>query len=222
MTIVDRDGDGVKNDIDNCPAAANPGQVDSDLNGIGNTCQRDDLLHSTAAFLEAGLAGGTVTEPVGLAVTEEPDLVEKLVRIVDFRVREGLTDSADTLTENLVDGLVEAGLLPAEVGEEIVAAVLQRIDSDMDGVLNADDACPQSDLSESVEIDGCAVEGVNILGANGCTTADDVEACRSGARNHGAFVSCIAAVTNRLVAAGFVTGAEKGRIEGCAARSSFP
>ena len=34
----DRDGDGVNNDVDNCPDVANPDQADSDNDGIGNVC----------------------------------------------------------------------------------------------------------------------------------------------------------------------------------------
>ena len=36
--ISDADGDGVPDPFDNCPAAANPGQIDSDRDGVGNAC----------------------------------------------------------------------------------------------------------------------------------------------------------------------------------------
>ncbi|MEQ1761786.1 MAG: PxKF domain-containing protein [Pyrinomonadaceae bacterium] len=38
----DLDNDGVSNDIDNCPKAANPDQLDSDGDGIGDVCDADD------------------------------------------------------------------------------------------------------------------------------------------------------------------------------------
>ncbi len=40
---IDRDEDGVLDADDNCPAVANPGQADSDSDGIGNVCDPDTV-----------------------------------------------------------------------------------------------------------------------------------------------------------------------------------
>jgi hypothetical protein len=41
-SIADADGDGVKMDIDNCPAIANPDQLDTDNDTLGDACDDDD------------------------------------------------------------------------------------------------------------------------------------------------------------------------------------
>jgi len=42
VLLTDADGDGVADDVDNCPAVANADQLDSDGDGAGNACDPDD------------------------------------------------------------------------------------------------------------------------------------------------------------------------------------
>jgi len=44
--FVDTDGDGIADDVDNCPATGNPDQADSDLDGIGDVCDNCDPTDS--------------------------------------------------------------------------------------------------------------------------------------------------------------------------------
>jgi len=54
--IMDTDGDGIANADDNCPTVANPGQQDSNENGIGDACEEDaDTQNITPC--ENGFAG---------------------------------------------------------------------------------------------------------------------------------------------------------------------
>lgn len=41
-TELDQDGDGVADDADNCIAVANPGQEDTDNDGVGDACEEDE------------------------------------------------------------------------------------------------------------------------------------------------------------------------------------
>ncbi len=95
-------------------------------------------------------------------------------------------------------------------------------DRDDDGVDDADDACPDSDLSASIVIDGCDSGVENLLFEDGCTMADRIALCADEASNHGEFVSCVAHLTNEWRSARLITGQEKGRIQRCAAQASIP
>ncbi len=90
-------------------------------------------------------------------------------------------------------------------------------DSDDDGVPDDEDACPDSDLSETVIIDGCDSGVGNPLFEDGCTMADMIAECTDGAANHGQFVSCVALLTIEWRNAGLINGQEMGSIESCAA-----
>lgn len=95
-------------------------------------------------------------------------------------------------------------------------------DQDGDGTLDAVDSCPNSDLRPTVVIGGCDSGVPNTLFPGGCTIADMVAQCAAGAKNHGAFVSCVAALSNALNAQGVITGKQKGAIQKCAAQAAIP
>ena len=97
------------------------------------------------------------------------------------------------------------------------------IDNDGDGVQDADDQCPLSDLSATVLINGVNT-GIANTTANpaGCTFADLVEemidTCLEDAKNHGEFVSCVSHETNILKRAKTITGKQKGKIQSIVAK----
>jgi hypothetical protein len=66
VTVPDTDSDGVPDEWDNCLLDANPSQIDSDLDGIGNVCDCDfnnDGVCGGGDFLLFGTAFGLGTVP---------------------------------------------------------------------------------------------------------------------------------------------------------------
>jgi hypothetical protein len=95
-------------------------------------------------------------------------------------------------------------------------------DADLDGVTDGADQCLHSDLRTTVVVGSCDSGVGNTLFANGCTIADQVAGCGVGAGNHGAFVSCVAHLTNALLGAGVISGSQKDAIQGCAGGALIP
>lgn len=95
------------------------------------------------------------------------------------------------------------------------------VDSDGDGIPDDQDACPNSDLSPTVIIDGCDSAVVNTWFEDGCTISDLLQLCATAAKNHGDYVRCVSKLTNALKKDGDISGKDKGAIQSCAAKSSI-
>ena len=84
------------------------------------------------------------------------------------------------------------------------------------------DACPNSDARLTVFVGTCNTMVPNRVFANGCTMADRIAEVAAQARNHGAFVSGVAHLTNDWKRQGIINGAQKGAIQSCAGKAKLP
>jgi uncharacterized repeat protein (TIGR01451 family) len=141
----DADGDGMPDDVDNCPNTANPGQEDADGDGVGDVC--------------------------------------------------------DTCTDTDGDGYGNPGF-SANTCEP--------------------DNCPESNIEQTIIIDGCDSGVGNLLFEDGCTMSDLIFGCADGAKNHGKFVTCVSHLTNDWAKQKLISGKEKGSIKSCAAQADIP
>jgi hypothetical protein len=76
--------------------------------------------------------------------------------------------------------------------------------------------------ASNIMIDGCNTGVPNLDLTCGNSMQEAILACANGAANHGAFVSCVAHLTNTWKKAGLITGAQKDAIMECAAESDLP
>jgi len=92
-------------------------------------------------------------------------------------------------------------------------------DDDNDGVADGQDSVQFSDMSASVSTGGCDSGVANQVTSTGATFNDLIGAARVSAKNHGQFVSAVAALADGWKKAGLITGRDQGAITSCAARS---
>ena len=99
-------------------------------------------------------------------------------------------------------------------------------DADQDGVPDETDACPESDFSPTVLINGVDMGLPNTdVNPAGCTFADLINdmiaLCFEDAKNHGQFVRCVSHETNYLKRAKTITGKQKGKIQSIVAKMYY-
>jgi hypothetical protein len=107
---------------------------------------------------------------------------------------------------------------PGQIVGDIIARIASITDTDGDGVLDTEDACPTSDVRPGVIIDGCDARVVNKIFGDGCTIADLITNCADEAKNHGQFVRCVTDVSDKLRDMGAISNQQRGALQRCAAQ----
>jgi hypothetical protein len=135
-----------------------------------------------------------------------------------------LNNSSDVI-DDTVGGNGDGGFSVNDFGFGLAfdnSAKLSSSDSDGDGVSDADDLYPNSDVRPTVIIDGHDSGVENSVDPFGCTINDLIQIIAESSSNHGAFVRGVAKLTNALKKDGLISGKEKGKIQSAAAQSSLP
>jgi PA domain len=108
---------------------------------------------------------------------------------------------------------------PDDLTLELLRDVGWFADADLDGVADDADCRVQSNFAPTIVVGSENTGVANTLFSNGCTTADLIAQIREDAGNHGQFVSGVAHLTNDLMSAGLISGADKGAIQSAAAHT---
>ncbi len=188
---ADSDGDGVPDDLDNCPAVYNPDQIDTDLDGLGDLCDSDDDNdgvpdESDNCFLtpnpdQADSDGdgiGDACEPDGDedGVPDDSDNCPAVYNPEQTDTDgDGYGDACDGDDDG--DGVLDAEdncpLTPNPDQEDADADGVGDVcdlgeDTDADGVPDAEDNCPLTPNPDQEDADG---DGIG----DACDTWDDGE-----------------------------------------------
>ena len=135
----DKDGDGVVDGIDNCPSLPNPGQLDTDFDEIGNSCDEDDDNDMTPDSLDCAPLDGAV-HPEAAEVCDGKD------NNCNYIVDEGFPDTdadgwkdcvdEDDDADGVGDGLDCAPLDPTSYPGAV--ELCDAIDNDCDNSIDED------------------------------------------------------------------------------------
>ena len=107
---------------------------------------------------------------------------------------------------------------PATTTTSLLPTTTQDNDTDSDGVPDAEDNCPESNLDETIIIGKCDSGVINQRFEDGCTMSDLIAGCSIGVRNHIKNIRCVAHLTNEWKAEGLISGEQKGAIQRCVAK----
>ncbi|SDR66197.1 thrombospondin type 3 repeat-containing protein [Christiangramia echinicola] len=205
----DSDGDGVNDDVDNCPNTANSDQADNDSDGMGDVCDADDDddgildVNDNCPFTDNPGQKDNDGDGMGDACDDDDD-------------DDGVLDANDncpfTANTNQEDFDVDG------LGDVCDA------DDDNDGCLDGDDSIPFSNIEATVVIDGCDSDVDNrVTSTCGLTMSDMIDNLEAGIyKNHGEFVRMVSSLTRSWVKDGLISKLEKDAIMSCAGSANIP
>lgn len=130
VTGADGDGDGVRNEIDNCPAIANPGQENADGDAYGNACDKCPNVNSANQADSDGDGVGNVCD--NCISNANPDQINS--------DGDGYGDACDNCPTNNSANLADTdGDGKGDICDGCPDQPDSGVDSDLDGIDNACD-----------------------------------------------------------------------------------
>ena len=143
----DSDGDGITNNLDNCPSTANADQADTDGDGIGDVCDNAPTVANANQLDTDGDGVGDVsdTDDDGDGVLDTNDAFPLDASESEDTDGDGVGDSADPDLDN--DGVLDT------VDNCLYTPNADQLDTDADGIGNACDSDDDGDgFSDADEI----------------------------------------------------------------------
>ena len=181
--------------------------------------------------IKAALSGGSVNVTLGVdpTVRSGADRAGRALLFTPVPVQPGSTVSHwDTIAfpNQLMEPAINNDLTHnVDTPQDLTRAQLRDVgwypDADLDLVADdGADQCLGSDLRTTVIVDQENTGVPNTFFPNGCSISDLIGKCKAGAKNHGAYASCVADLTNTLKTLQVITGAQKGAIQSAVAHDN--
>lgn len=196
--VPETDGDGIPDNVDNCPFVPNPSQLDTDLDGLGEEC--DNCPYDADNDIDGdGICGDVDNCPADANSSQldnDGDLQGDACDVDDDN--DNIPDTSDNCP-------LDANSNQDDLDGDGIGDVC---DTDVDGdqVIDQVDQCLNTALGEVVNEVGCAI--------------NDLCPCDNGWRNHGAYVRCVAHASEDFLEAGLISEEEKDATVSEAAQSA--